>query len=62
MPFAIADPERDILYRLLVTGNSDLFFEIHAQATKDGTVFSEEFMSLFSQMMVFQAEKRPDIT
>ena len=47
MPFAIADPERDILYRLLITGNADLFWDIHAQATEDGSIFTEEFKSLF---------------
>ena len=52
MPFAIADPERDMLYRILVSGHSDLFWHIHAQATEDGSIFTEEFKSMFQQMMV----------
>ena len=30
MPFAVADPNKDLLYRLLVSGEAECFWNIHA--------------------------------
>ena len=47
MPFAVADPNTDMIYRLLVTGQTVRFWNVHASVKGDSGIYSEEFKDLF---------------
>ena len=47
MPFAVADPNNDMIYRLLVTGQTEKFWNVHASVKGDSGIYSEEFKDLF---------------
>ena len=47
MPFAIADPNKDLIYNLLVTGQTEKFWHIHASVKNDSGIYSKEFKDLF---------------
>ena len=51
MPFAVADPKKDMLYRLLATGQTEKFWNIHASVKGDSGIYSEEFKDLFATGM-----------
>ena len=58
MPFAVADPDKDPLYRLLISGESEHFWNIHAQLEYNTCIHSDEFRRLFEQMMRLEPEGR----
>ena len=56
-PFENASPA-DPHYKLLATGSTDIFWQLHEEAAGGAGFFSEEFKDMFEKMMTLNPKSR----